>query len=133
MTAKQRAEMRSNGATYQQIADVCGISKQAAHQSVTLYEQKIKKKTRGKGFSLEKIKYKGIYEHFVANESETLSSFVFGVYGDRVHATKMGQFLRGEHDSYFKIAHIKKMCDICGKTFEETFAVRDIPQKEGVG
>ena len=38
MTAKERAEMRNNGATYQQIADVCGISKQAAHQSVTIYD-----------------------------------------------------------------------------------------------
>lgn len=134
MKAKKRAEMRLNGATYQQIADADGISKQAAHQSVTRYDKRIRKAIRGKGFPLEAIKYKGIYEHFLANEAETLTSFTMAVYGDTIHCAKMSMFLKGEHDTHFKIAQIKKMCKRCGKPFEEVFAVRDtLTEKGGEG
>ena len=131
MTLKDKVEARNNGATYQQIADECGISRQAVHQSVTHYDQRIKKRVRGRGFLIEKIKYKGIYEHFIDDETETLSSFTFGVYGDRVHCSKMSHFLKGEHDSHFKIAQIKKLCEICGKPFEEVFSERTPTEKGG--
>jgi hypothetical protein len=126
MTPKEMLQMRLNGATYQEIADTCGITRQAAHQAVRLYANKISSKRRGREFFLEEIKFEGIYEHFVENEEETVTSFAKSIFGGSysVKVPTMRNFLRGETNSFFSISQIKRMCEICGKPFEDVFKER---------
>ncbi len=47
------------------------------------------------------------------------------VYGYATGNTdKFKSFITGEHDSHFKLEHIKRLCEVVGKPFEETFAER---------
>ncbi len=41
------------------------------------------------------------------------------------HSGKIRCFLKGENDSSFTIAQIRRMCEIVGKPFEETFKERE--------
>lgn len=127
MTNEEMYKMYQNGDTFQKIADVCGISKQAVHQRMVLYERKVygirgKRKQR---LLIDKIVYKGIYEHFENNYNETITSMCKKVYGYATGNTdKFKSFITGEHDSHFKLEHIKRLCEVVGKPFEETFAER---------
>lgn len=126
MTPKEMLLMRLDGATFQQIADTCGITKQAAHQAIRKYTDKIARCQRGRSFSYNDIKFKGIYEYFEANEEVTLTSFANAVF-DEESGTRGGtirNFLTGKTDSRFTISQIKRMCEICGKPFEEVFEER---------
>lgn len=131
MTNEEMLEMRMNGATYQEIADICGISKQRVHQKIGEYSQRIKGLRRG-GMYLEEIKYKGIYEYFKENLDVAFGRFVKGISGDisRCATEKMRRFLRGEHEVKFSVAQIKKMCEVCGKPFEEVFKERETPRAD---
>lgn len=126
MTAKEMLQMRVEGATYQQIADVCGVSRQSVHQSVKNYADKVLKGRRGKGFCYEDIKYQGIYEHFAENEKESIHSFTVAIFGGDYGSkcATMRNFLTGKNNSYFTVSQIKRMCEICGKPFEEVFKER---------
>ena len=119
-------EMRNNGATYQEIADTVGCSKQYVHQCLAKSKPEIKF-MRGKGFCIKRIVYKGIYDHFVRNPEESVTSFAKKVFG---HGNANGidvirKFITGVHDSYFNLTHIKRMCEVTGLTFEELFERRD--------
>lgn len=71
MTTKEMVLLHSEGMTFQKIADICGVSRQAVHQRVSTYcEDKIDK--RGRQFNVAKIKYKGLYEHFMNNPNEII-------------------------------------------------------------
>ena len=125
MTNEEMLEMRMNGATYQEIADICGISKQRVHQKIGEYSPRVKAIRRGSVY-LEEIKYKGIYEFFKENLDVAFCGFVKGILGDISHCAteKMRRFLRGENEVKFSIPQIKKMCEVCGKPFEEVFKER---------
>ena len=126
MTNKEMLEMRINGATFQEIADICGISKQDAHERINRYFKKVVNSKRGKNFTCDEIIYEGIYEHFMRDENESVTSFavkVFGCNGSRASTTR--NFITGKNETHFTINQIKKMCEIVGKPFEEVFKERE--------
>ena len=126
MTTKEMYEMWERGITYQKIADEAGITKQAVYQRLLYYRHKIIG-FRGKGFNINTIVYQGIYDWFKENFDASLYSLVYKVFGhsDGATMTRFRYFLIGKHDSHFKIEHIKRLCEITGKPFEEVFKRRD--------
>lgn len=130
MTNKEMYDLYQKGATFQKIGDMCGISKQAVHQRMVLYERKVygirgKRKQR---LIIDKIVYKGIYEHFKNNYKETITSMCKKVYGYAVgtNCEKFKRFIIGEHDSHFKLKQMERLCEVIGKPFEEVFERRDV-------
>lgn len=129
MTLKEKADMRKDGATYQQIADACGISRQAVQQQVSEFEKRRTYGIRGRQWYINNIRYKGIYDHFNNNAQESLSSFSRAIYGytaSRVAITR--NFLCNGSETKFTINQIKRICKRCGKSFEEVFAERNIDE-----
>lgn len=125
MTLKEKADMRKGGATYQQIADACGVSRQAVHQQVVAYDKKL----AGRRMQLSRIRYKGLYDHFANHPEESLSMFANVVYGYRnVCVQTMRKFMYEGVETKFTINQIKKMCKRCGKSFEEVFTERNIDE-----
>ena len=124
MTNAEMMKMRIDGATYQEIADACGISRQDAHQIIQNYYKKIVGGHRGSKLNCNDIVYKGIYEYFVDNPYESISSFGKKIYGDPTRTSKVSQFIKGKSETHFTIQQINKICEIVGKSFEETFAER---------
>ena len=120
-------EMRKNGATFQQIADSFGVSRQCIHEAFHKQTHGRWKRMRGHGFDIETIVYKGLYEHFKNNIFETLTSFTTKIYGHPYNngIPVLRNFVKGDSDSRFSITHIKRMCEITGKSFEELFERRD--------
>lgn len=118
LTVQEMLEMRVDGATYQEIADVCGCSRQFAEQRISAYIKRMKVGARGKEFSYLEIKFKGIRGHFEVNTKETTTSFAEKV---GVQPNTMRNFLKGNSNSFFSIPQIKRMCEIVGKPFEEVF------------
>lgn len=125
MTPKEMLQMRLDGMTFQQIADACGVSRQYAHEAITGYADKIARCKRGKAFFFDKIIFEGIYEHFEKNEEETITNFTNDVCGEGSRCiTTMRTFLTGKTDTRLTISQIKRICEICGKPFEEVFKER---------
>lgn len=122
---KTMYEMLQSGSTYQEIADLYGISKQAVHQRVYRHKRKLDG-IRGRHFDIDKIVYKGIYDWFQEHFDESLSSLILKVYGHKNNAavTKFRGFLVGNHDTHFKTEHIKRLCELTGKTYEDLFERR---------
>lgn len=118
--AKEMLKMRMDGATFQEIADRYGISRQAVHQSLKHYTDRLE----GKRYALnvDKIIYKGIAEFFLDNPEESVTSFSRKVLGQGTANLKRG--LIGENEMHFTINQIKKICNIIGKPFEEVFELR---------
>ena len=127
MTAKEMFQLREEGKTYQEIADEIGKTRQWVHQAITNYTKRVLTSYRGKGFYLENIKYQGIFEHFLENEGETISSFTSKVYDTKYpsRTSTIRGFITGKQDSYFTIEQIKRICDVVGKPFEEVFKERE--------
>lgn len=124
--AKKMLEMRLNGATFQEIGDAFGITRQGALSTVNNY-CKLLAGIRGHGFDVNQIKYQGIYEYFLKNPSESASSFVFKVFGyNSGKSNAMKHFLLGERTMYFSIEQVKRICEIVGKPFEEVFKEREV-------
>lgn len=125
MKMNEILELRKNGATYQEIADATGCTRQWINKVILRLAPELKG-TRGNGFDIETIVYKGIYEHFKSDLHESITSFTKKVLGHTSEGsiTKMREFIIGEHNSRFSIPQIKKMCDITGTTFEELFERR---------
>jgi hypothetical protein len=126
INAKKMLEMRMNGATFQEIGDAFGMSKQGAHSIIITYCRQIAG-IRGKGFDVNQIKYEGIFNYFLENPGETISSFtfdIFGYYSNKVRDLR--NFLIGEHEIYLNIHQIKRICEIVGRPFEEVFKEREI-------
>lgn len=121
----EMVEMRESGMTYQQIADEFRVSRQWVNYILTHYYKGLKGQ-RGKGFDIEKIVYKGIYEHFKNNLFETQSSFAKKVYGGKVGELSYIRALITGKNCRVSITRIQKICEITGTTFEECFERRDL-------
>ena len=122
----EMVQMRESGMTYQQIADEFRCSRQWVNKILTTYYRGLKGQ-RGKGFDIETIVYKGIYEHFKKNLFESVTSFTNKVYGGRCnYIEKMGNFITGKNNTEYKLVYIQRMCEITGFTFEECFERRDV-------
>lgn len=119
-------EMRKGGATYQAIADKCGISKQAVYRRIYSYVRKING-IRGHGFDINQIPYQGLYDWFNENMGESVYSLYSKVFDtfSKERLAKFRYFIKGEHDSQMKLKHIQKLCEVTGKSFEELFKRRD--------
>lgn len=118
------SQMRDEGMTFREIGEHFGVSRQSVCE-IYYKHTKAVKGMRGNGFKIDTIVYKGIYEHFKDNLSETITSFSKKIYGYSSNKECLvRKFLIGEHQSIFKISQIKKMCEITGKTFEELFEER---------
>ena len=131
MDGKEIVQMRMDGKTFQEIADFCGISKQAVHQKFKSYMRFLAGErgntVDGRRFNINDIPYKGLHEYFKENEKENVSSFCRKMHGGKENtpfATKMRNFLTGANASHFTIEQIKAMCGIVGKPFEEVFENR---------
>ncbi len=122
MDEKELLKMRMEGKTIREIADDYGVSYQAVQQKLQSYTQTLVE-TRMRRIDISKIKYKGIYEHFMENPFENYTSFAEKITSRRnstlTHKIKVS--FQGENESTFTIAQIKAMCKIVGKSFEETF------------
>lgn len=126
LTNKELYEWRQRGATYQEMADAEGTSKQTVYMRVKAYEKKLMGK-RGNTIHLNKIVYKGFYEHFKDHINETISSFAVKVFGCHAKNTQtLRVFLFGECESSFKIHQIKRMMEVTGKSFDELFELRRV-------
>lgn len=124
MQMKKLIDMREDGATYQEIADEVGLSKQRVHQ-IMLKNYPEMKGMRKNHFDIEQIVYKGIYDHFKSHPYESLSSFVRNIYGYVGNEVPMiRDFITGAHTSRFSIELIRKICKVTGKSFEKTFELR---------
>ncbi len=132
LTNKELYEWRQRGATYQEMADAEGISRQAVHQKVKAHERKLMgKRGRINGFNINKIVYKGIYEYFRDNVDETVYGFtqkVFGHSQQKIQCVK--RFLLGESESLFKVHHVPNMMEATGKSFDELFELREMYSNE---
>lgn len=122
----EMVQMRESGMTYQQIADEFRCSKQWVNKILTTYYKGLKGQ-RGKGFDIEKIVYKGIYEHFKKNLFESLTSFTDKVYEKGHNKVRfIADFITGKSNSHLSLSQIQRMCEITGTTFEECFERRDV-------
>jgi DNA-binding XRE family transcriptional regulator len=122
--AKEMLEMRTRGATLQEIADKYGVTRQAIHITLKNYTDRLS----GKRFGLDvnKIIYKGIADYFLAHPDESMSSFsrkIFGC-GEGIRPRDLRKNMFGEHEMYLSINQIKKICEVVGKPFEEVFELR---------
>lgn len=122
MTTREMYEMRISGATYQEIADESGISKQAVHDALSRYIRRLTSGIRGHRLCLFGIKYKAIREYFANNVYESINTFAKKT---DVQPATMKNFLTGKSESRFTIPQIKQICEIVGKPFEEVFGGDD--------
>lgn len=118
MKEQEMMKMRVDGATYQEIADRFGITRQRVYNILYEYSRKITAGARGRAFSFLEIKFKGIRQHFADNDTETTCKFSEKV---GVQPCTMRNFLKGKSESYFTIPQIKRICEVVGKPFEEVF------------
>lgn len=125
MTNETMYEMHKNGFSYQKIADVYSISRQAVHQRITSYKRKVLG-IRGQSFDINKIVYKGIYDWFCTHYNENVYSLAKKLYKDNPSSRTQNfkRFLVGENNSHFSIPQMKLLCEIIGKPFEEVFERR---------
>ena len=130
MDNKVLYNMRKSGMTYKEIHEETGINLQSLYVRIKKYENGANR-IRGWGFDIERIVYKGLYEYFVANPYESLTSFAKTVAMPMTghYIEKIKNLLTGEHNSYFSIEQIKKICEVVGKPFEEVFEERETVSK----
>ena len=121
---KEMYQLRMRGKTYREIADDFGISCQDAFIRVKGYESKLSGK-RGWKYDINKIVYKGIYEHFRDNLDLSVTKFLKLTMGYVPAHKNMADFFIGKCDASLSIKHIKKMCEVTGRTFEELFELRE--------
>lgn len=117
-------EMRLKGMTYTAIGKELGVSKQRVHQFRENYLRKETYGVRGKGFLIDDIVYKGIYDYFYKNKYESLTSFCKKITTNRGYVITFKRLVTGERDSRINISTIKKICKVIGEPFEVVFALR---------
>jgi predicted transcriptional regulator len=111
------AEMRENGATYEEIAKAFGVTRQAVAAAIG----KIRKFPK----MYDEIPYKGLYDFFKENSRIEINSFCWKALkiNDKSCYERYRRLLHGE-DVKLSISEIKKIIAYTGKSFEELFAER---------
>lgn len=111
-------KMRNEGATYEEIGQHFGVSRQRIH--TLLGGGDFKKNAQ----QYTKIKYKGLKKWF-RETNTTFSGFarLIGAKNTTAYIRKIQNWLTegGERDRTFTIDQIKKMLEVTGMTFEELF------------
>lgn len=120
--------MAAEGMTWQEMAEMFGVSRQRVQQVAAAYG--IRKRREGKVY--EQIPYKGLHALFQRDRSMSVSRFARLVFGDAGHANneKARNLLKGR-EAGLKITHIRRICRLCGMSFEETFAQREVDEDVG--
>lgn len=122
MKTQKMIEMRNEGHTYQEIADVFGISKQAVHS----YIKKAKERHLRHDKECEKIVFQGIYDFFKAEPKMNYTKFTILIYGYKgKKVADIRNFITGVHESKFPLIIHQRICEICGTSFEDTFKLRE--------
>ncbi len=122
LKTQKMIEMRNEGHTYQEIADVFGISKQAVHS----YIKKAKERHLRHDKECEKIVFQGIYDFFKAEPKMNYTKFTILIYGYKgKKVADIRNFITGVHESKFPLIIHQRICEICGKPFEQTFKRRE--------
>lgn len=121
-------KLRENGCTLQEIADKFGISKQRVAVII--------KDVRYSNADIEKIAFKGIYELFVNDKTMTFIKFARFAINEtgntsvcRATRERLKRFIFGV-DAHLTLTQINNILKLCGKPFEEVFALRDMGDKE---
>lgn len=118
-TAKQ---MRDDGMSYQEIAEVFGVSRQRIHQvlkSGAVY-------TRKYAADIETIPYEGIYKFMVENPKVTFSALaviMFG-YSGNTASNMARRFVRGDNTKVGKRTY-DRLIAATGMTYEQLFKLRE--------
>lgn len=115
MTSQEMLQAWIKGKTYQEIGDICGISRQAVYLRI---------KTLSKG-KMSKIVYKGVYDYFANNDNMNFSKFASQVNdnGQIIEYGSLKRFLCGEI-TRVPLSVIMKICEIISKPIEEVFKRR---------
>lgn len=122
MRVEEMARMKNNGATYKEIADFYGLSKQRVYQ--LLHSVSTTNNPRGKHLEIQNIKYKGAYEYFRTHPHKSISSFSKAVFGytDKSTTEKLRRLFYKTRTVHLSVEQFKKICEIIGKPFEEVFS-----------
>ena len=120
--------MAAEGMTWQEMAEVFGLSRQRVQQAAAA--RGIRKRRDGKIY--EQIPYKGLYALFQTDRHMSVSRFAGLVFGWSGNANneKTRNLLKGREVS-LKIMHIRRICRLCGMSFEETFEPREVDADAG--
>lgn len=78
----------------------------------------------------EKIIYKGVYDFLQEHQELSLYSFCQLVFNkaelyDQNRIRPLQDFLQGKHKGHFSLDVFQAVCRVVGKTFEETFELRE--------
>ncbi len=117
--------LREQGKTYQEIADMFGVSKQSVQQTISNAERKVGGRIRKNNADIEKIAYKGLYELFLNDTTMTVSKLSRAVYGNasNKNRSKIDRLLQGEN-ARVTIMELKNLIEFTGMPFEELFEPR---------
>ena len=115
MTSYEMLNERLKGKTYREIGEMCGSSRQNV-------QSRIKNLVSGK---FNRIFYKGIYDYFIENETETFETFADKINENQtlMNSSALIRFICGKRKSV-TMDVITKICEVIGKPFEETFKER---------
>lgn len=120
--------MAAEGMTWQEMAEVFGVSRQRVQKAAAA--RGIRKRREGKVY--EQIPYKGLYALFQTDRRMSVSRFAGLVFGRSGNANneKTRNLLKGREVN-LKIKQIRRICRLCGMSFEETFAQREVDKDAG--
>lgn len=127
---KTAAQMRNEGMTQQEIADVFGVSRQRIQQVLRksiVYNRKY-------AADIEKIPYEGLYNYMVAHPSVTfpaLAAILFGSSGKNENAVARSLAF-GKNCRIGKRSYDRLMAET-GMTYEQLFKLREGFKEEGDG
>lgn len=116
--------MRKEGYTFQEIGKEFGVSKQDVHQILNNTKTRYVRNNRIRS----QIVYKGVFEYFTANPEMNFTDFTRKIYCTNYRNNKqvvgLIRLLRGENVS-LPLRVYKRICAVCGRTFEEVFERRE--------
>lgn len=118
--------LREQGKTYQEIADMHGVSKQCVEQSIKSFEIRCNSRVRKDNYDIEKIMYRGVYDFFKNDNTMTASKLTRMIYGYSSNdiSSRITRLFKGE-SARTTIEEITKLIEITGKPFEELFELRE--------
>lgn len=118
---EKAAQMRRDGATYEEIGAVFGVSRERIRQVL-----KNQVRTRKCSTDMEKIVYEGLYNYLMDNPKMTypaLSMAMFGG-GDTKTNNKLRHLLHGKNCMISKRS-LDRLMALTGMTYEQLFKLRD--------
>ena len=135
LTAKEMFELKEQGKTYKEIGEICELTRQRVYQIIRAYKAGKYHGTyagtrcySGRYFDVERIVYKGIYEHFVNSPYITVRAFTKRVFGKKYYPAlevRISNLITGKKDSFFTVEQLNRICKVIGLPFEEVFEMRE--------